>query len=130
LRKKINTVSLVVIISVWAIGIFIIFNLDSVKNNLNKLNDYTLPDAVELITIENQVNEIKIWTVSYAVSGNIVRNNKRIKELLDQNYYLLMEEIKKHNHHERQNDSLFIQTSKKSRYYRKNLSFKAEKLST
>ncbi len=101
MRKKINLGSTIIILLVWIICLYTIFSSLSVQKLFNELNDDIIPGAISMTKMKYEATDIKLWTLSYILRGNIVRNEKTIKEWLQESWSNLENEAQIHYEHEK-----------------------------
>jgi hypothetical protein len=100
MRKKINSGFIIIILLVWGICLYTIFSSLSVQKLLNELNDI-VPGAITMTKMQYEATDIRSWTLAYVIRGNIARNNKTIKEWLQDSWANLENEAQIHYEHEK-----------------------------
>ena len=82
IRRSIILEFLVIIILLWVVCLYTIFSSTSEQKLFNELHGDVVPGAIAMIKIKYEAAEIRAWTLTYILRGNVVRNNKTIKEWL------------------------------------------------
>ncbi|MCK4655306.1 MAG: PAS domain S-box protein [Candidatus Cloacimonetes bacterium] len=101
MRKKINLGFIIIILLVWIICLYTIFSSLSVQKLFNELNDDIVPGAIAMVKMKYEASDIRSWTLTYILRGNVVRNEKTIKEWLQEDWLDLENATQIHYEHEK-----------------------------
>ncbi|MCK5229389.1 MAG: response regulator, partial [Desulfobulbaceae bacterium] len=74
----------------------------SVQNIFIDLIDNTVPGTIEMTNIKYKATDIRQWTLTYVIRGNVVRNGKTIKEWLKEDWVSLEKDARGHFENARQ----------------------------
>ena len=100
IRLNISLIGLLVIM--WCINIYcLIINID-VKNDFINLNNDMIPGALSMARMKFEATEIKQWTLTYILRGNVERSGKLIKDWLTENWEGIEWDAVEHLEHETQ----------------------------
>ncbi|MCK4696113.1 MAG: PAS domain S-box protein, partial [Candidatus Cloacimonetes bacterium] len=100
MRTKINLGFIIITLLVWVICLYTIFSSLSVQKLFNKLNDDIVLGAITMAKMKYEATDIRSWTLTYILRGNVVRNEKTIKEWLQESWSNLENEAQIHYEHE------------------------------
>ena len=82
MRHRLNTGFLLVIVVVCAICLQVIWSTLSVRQVSVDLKSDIIPGVLAMKTMEQKTADIRNWTMTYVVRGNVVRQGKTIREWL------------------------------------------------
>ena len=100
IRRSITFEFLVIILLLWAVCLYTIFSSTSVQKLFNELHSDIVPGAIGMFKIKYEATEIKAWTLTYILRGNVIRNDETIKEWLQESWSNLENEAQIHYEHE------------------------------
>jgi hypothetical protein len=101
MRRKLGLGFFTIIILLWAICAYTIWSNMAVRETFVDLKDDIVPDAIAMSEMKYTATEIRMWTLTYIIRGNAIRDEKRIKEWLQEEWAALEEAAKEHLEHER-----------------------------
>jgi PAS domain S-box-containing protein len=102
MRRKLNLGFLAILLLLWAICVHTLLSSKGVQGILTDLQEDIVPGAIAIIRMEYKAVEIRNWTFTYAMRGNVIREGKTIKEWLQQQWAALEVDAREHLEHQRQ----------------------------
>lgn len=96
MRRKLNLGFLAITLLMWAICVHTLLSSKSVQGLLSDLQYDIIPGAIAMTRIEYEAVEIRNWTFTYAMRGNVIRDGKTIKEWLHQQWAVLEKDAREH----------------------------------
>ena len=102
MRCKLNLGFLTIILLLWTICGYTALSSKSVQNIFIDLIDNTVPGTIEMTNIKYKATDIRQWTLTYVIRGNVVRNGKTIKEWLKEDWVSLEKDARGHFENARQ----------------------------
>jgi PAS domain S-box-containing protein len=96
MRRKLNLGFLAITLLLWAICVHTLLSSKGMQGLLNDLKEDIVPGAIAMTRIEYEAVEIRNWTFTYAMRGNVVRDGKTIKEWLQQRWADLEKDAREH----------------------------------
>ncbi len=99
MRHRLNTGFLLVIVVVCAICLQVIWSTLSVRQVSVDLKSDIIPGVLAMKTMEQKTADIRNWTMTYVVRGNVVRQGKTIREWLQEDWATLDITAKQHFEH-------------------------------
>ncbi len=89
MRCKQNLGFLAVVLLLWAICVITVLNNMEVREVFHEMEIDVVPDAIAMTQMKCDATEIKMWTLTYIIRGNVERGNKTIKEWIRENWAAL-----------------------------------------
>jgi|GEM_PF-5131114 len=102
MRRKLNLGFLVITLLLWAICVHTLLSSKGMQGLLSDLQNDIIPGAIAMTRIEYEAVEIRNWTFTYAMRGNVIRDGQTIKEWLQQRWTDLEKDAKEHLEQEHQ----------------------------
>jgi len=102
MRRKLNLGFLAIILLLWAICVHTLLSSKGVQGILTDLQEDIVPGAIAMTRVEYEAVEIRNWTFTYAMRGNVIRDGKTIKEWLQQQWAALEVDAREYLEHQRQ----------------------------
>ena len=96
MRRKLNLGFLAITLLLWAICVHTLLSSKGVQGILTDLQEDIVPGAIAMTRIEYEAVEIRNWTFTYAMRGNVIRDGKTIKERLQQQWADLERDAREH----------------------------------
>ncbi len=96
MRRKLNLGFLAIILLLGAICVHTLLSSKSVQGLFSDLQYDIIPGAIAMTKIEYEAVEIRNWTFTYAMRGNVTRDGKPIKEWLQQRWADLEKDAREH----------------------------------
>ncbi|NQS98274.1 MAG: PAS domain S-box protein [candidate division Zixibacteria bacterium] len=101
MRRKLNLGFFAIIILLWAICIYAMLSSIGVRDVFTDLENDIVPGAIEMSEMKYAATDIRMWTLTYIVRGNVIRNEKTIKEWLQEAWTTIENDAKEHREHEK-----------------------------
>jgi len=102
MRRKLNFGFLTIILLLWTICVYTALSSRSVQKIFIDLVDNTVPGTIEMTNIKYKATDIRQWTLTYIIRGNVVRNGKTIREWLKEDWASLEKDTRRHLENARQ----------------------------
>lgn len=96
MRRKLNLGFLVITLLLWAICAYTLLSSKSVQVLFSDLQEDIIPGAIAMSRIEYEAVEVRNWTFTYAMRGNVIRDGKTVKEWLQQRWADLEKDAREH----------------------------------
>lgn len=87
---------LTIILLLWTICVVTLLNTISVREVFIDLEGNVIPETIAISEIQHTACEIRMWTLTYIIRGNVVRDGKTIKEWLQEQWAYLEKDVRKH----------------------------------
>jgi len=100
MRRKLCLGFFTIIILLWAICAYTIWSIMAVRETFVDLKNNIVCDAIAMSEMKYTAAEMRMWTLTYIIRGNTVRDEKRIKEWLQEKWAALEKSAKEHLEHE------------------------------
>lgn len=100
MRRKLNLGFLSIILLLWVICIVSIINNINVQKFFINLKNDIIPGVISTTMAKYYAIEIRAWTLTYILRGNVIRNNKKTKKWLHISWDNLKKTTKNHFEHE------------------------------
>jgi len=101
MRRKLNLGFLAITLLLWAICVHTLLSSKGVQGLFSDLQDDIDLGAIAMAEMKYTATEIRQWTLTYVISGNVIRDGKTIKEWLKQQWATLEQGSREHLEHER-----------------------------
>lgn len=96
MKRKLSISFLAVIILLWLICGYTILSRIGMQKTFNDLKDNITPNTFMMTEIRYAVTDIKMWTLIYIIRGNVVRNDKILREWLQGQWINLEKCVNEH----------------------------------
>ena len=101
LRRKLNLGFLAIVLLLWSICACIVLSTMSVKETLADLENDIVPGAIAMSRMNYEATDIRMWSLTYIIRGNIIRDGKTTREWLEEEWATLEMHAAEHFDHER-----------------------------
>ena len=99
MRRKLNLGFLAIILLLWVICTLTVLNSMSVREVFVNLEADIVPVATKTAEMKYLTTEIRHWTLTYVIRGNVIRSGKTTKEWLHEQWTALEEGARQHLEH-------------------------------
>ena len=96
MRRKLNLGFVAIILLLGTICAYTLLSSKNVQGLFSDLQDDIIPGAIAMTKLEYEAVEIRNWTFTYAMRGNVIRDGKTIKEWLQQQWADLEKDAREH----------------------------------
>ena len=92
IRQRIFWCYIAIVIFICLFIVLIIINGFTIRADFSNLKGDIIPGAVAMSHLKSRVVEIKAWTMTYIIRGNMVRQGKPLKDALKEQWADLKEQ--------------------------------------
>lgn len=97
-NRRLTSGFLIVVLLVWVLFFFFIGISNEINGQQELLVEQAVPDALEMIALESNMEKLREWTIIYLIRGNIEIQDKAVEEGLAETRTELVRLAESHGH--------------------------------